>query len=178
MWTCLSTAPSSAVEPTTPGEGCQPVLGEWPCLSKCEEWITRDKLDFICAPVLCNFLQREPKPVKHSFGSWITTGWAVKSGIWALEMPIRKGGSGQRKQQLCRSCRKMARVEVWGREQAASGSFGTASLCVALHQRQRRRQLCGFFLEGYFDAFLQHLVFTQLCKMFQLFLGAAYVYCY
>lgn len=71
----------------------------------------------------------------------------------------------------------MARVEVWGREQDSLGLFGTRGLYVALHQRQRRQQLCGFLQRCCFDV-LQRLAFTELCKMFLFFLGAAYVSCY
>lgn len=35
-----------------------------------------------------------------------------------------------------------------------------------------------FSWEGYSAALSQHPAFTELCKMFQFFLGAAYIYCY
>lgn len=89
MWTCLSTAPGSAVESTARREACQSVLGEWPCLNKCEEWITLDKLDFICAPVAQNLLQTEPNLVKVFFGCWLLTAAGIQlAGMW-------NQGSGQ-----------------------------------------------------------------------------------
>lgn len=89
MWTWLSTVPGSVVESPTHRDGCQPVLGEWPWLNKCEEWITVDKLDFISALVAPNWLQREPNLVKLFFRSWLvrTTGWQ-----WA---GLGNPGSGQ-----------------------------------------------------------------------------------
>lgn len=60
-----------------------------------------------------------------------------------MDMPIGKGDNSQRKRELCQSYRK---CRDWGTEQASFELFGTAGLHVALHQRQRKQQLCGFLL--------------------------------
>lgn len=153
MCTCLSAAPGSAVESTAHGEGCQSVLGEWPCLNNCEEWITLDKLDFICALVAQNLLQTEPNLVKLFFGCWLVTAPGIQlAGLW-------NQGSGQwicwsGKETTAKGSGNFARAtgnaEIWGTEQASFELFGTAGLHVALHQRQRKQQLCGFLLGGLF----------------------------
>lgn len=148
MWACLSTAPGSAVESTAHREGCQSVLGEWPCLNKCEEWISLDKLDFICAPVAQNFLQTEPNLVSFLWVlaascSWNTAGLGVESRIWAMDMLIRKETKAKGSRNFARA---RGNTEIWGTEQASFELFGTAGLHVSLLQRQRKPQLCGFLL--------------------------------
>lgn len=173
MWTCLSTALGSAVESTAHREGCQSVLGEWPCLNNCEEWVTLDRLDFICAPVAQNLLQTEPNLVKVFFGCWLLTAPGIQlAGVW-------NQGSGrwicwsERRQQpkeagALPELQEMQRFGGQNKLQASFELFGTAGFVKG----KGNSNCVDFSWEGCFDTLLQHLTFTELCKMFQFFLGA------
>lgn len=171
MWTCLSAVPSSAVEPTTHREGCQSVLSEWPCLNKCEERITLDKLDFICALVARNLLQREPNLVKLFFKSWLVSAPGLQlAGLWNQgsvqwicwygKETADKGRSnfaGAARNGACRGLGKKENKLL----------LGHLALQVYMQLYIKGDSNCvDFSWEGYFDALLQHLAFTELCKCF------------
>lgn len=174
MWTCLSTT-GSAVESTAHREGCQSVLSEWPCLNKCEEWITLDKLDFIRAPVAQNFLQTEPNLVKVFFGCWLLTAPGIQlAGVW-------NQGSGQwicwseRRQQPkeAGTLPELQEMQIFGGQNKLLLSRLALQVCIQLYIRGKGNSNCvDFSWESCFDTLLQHLTFTELCKIFQFFFGA------
>lgn len=94
-----------------------------------------------------------------------------------MDVLLWKGDPGQREAACLQELLDMARVEVWGIEEASAGSFNTAGL-YGTSKTEESAAACISPGKALLQPCCSIFHFLSDIKMLQFFLGTAFVYCY